>query len=421
MALGRDLDMPLLLRCDELEPGMRLSEAIIHGGRRLLTGGKTLTHADVDSLRSRYPELSVRVVDPILDNIVGFEDDSREREVAVTAQRKISRTMSDVSRRFSSRMSITAMDVNAIHNSVTEVMDYLRKNPVSSVLLSHAADASSYLVEHAGSVFYLSMILGCAVRDYIDAERRRRAQCRWLDYRISTDLLPLGLGAMVADLGMFPLQHLFAGDQPLSEDDRQAIREHPGASADMLPSDFPPIARAIVRTHHESFDGSGYPGGMKGDRIHIFTRIVRIADAYDAATATHVYREAKSAARAVWEMSVGPYSRFYDPVLMKVFTRLIQPFPIGAKLRLRDGRYAVVVRYNRQDPFKPTVVIAFDANGKRLPDSKLEGPLSLAEQHSLRIQSFGDEQLSYLYGCPSADELVLTRKDFATLFESVFP
>jgi hypothetical protein len=189
----------------------------------------------------------------------------------------------------------------------------------------------------------------------------------------------------------------------------------------MLPYEIAPAARAIVRTHHENFDGTGYPSGLVADKIHVFSRIVRIADAYNAATAAHVYKEGRSPARALWEMSAGPYARFYDPVLMKVFTRLIQPFPIGAKLQLRDGRYAVVVRYNREDPFKPTVVIAFDVNGERLPNSKLEGPISLAERRDLRLQSFDDEQLSYLYGLTTFDETPVMPKDFSTFFEAVFP
>ena len=353
--------------------------------------------------------------------MVEFEDDSREREVAATAQKTIAGAMSEVGRRFSSRASLSTLNISAIHDSVAEVMQFLSENRVSAALLSRTLSSGSPLSEHAGNVFYLSMILGCAVRDFIDAERQRRTACRQLDRKISMDLLPLGLGAMLADVGMLPLQHLYASREPLSNEDRQAVREHPDTGADMLPAELSSAARVVVRTHHENFDGNGYPKGLSGDSTHVFGRIVRIADAFDAATATHVYKEAKTSARALWEMTVGPYSHCYDPVLMKVFARLIQPFPVGAKLRLRDGRYAAVVRYNREEPFKPTVIIAFDVNGKTLPDSELEGPVNLADRGDLRIQSFGEESLSYLYGTTMVDEIAITRKDFSTLFEAVFP
>lgn len=413
--------MPILLHCDELEPGMRLAEPIVHHGRTMLTGGKTITHADVDILRRKYPDLCVRISDPILDNIVEFEDDSHDRNVASTAQRKIVAAMSDVNERFSSRASLPAVNVRALQDTVSDVMNYLQDNPVSAALLSRTLADENYLTEHAGNVFYLSMILGCAVRDYVNTERQRQTACRWVDLKVTMDLLPLGLGAMLCDLGMVPLQHLYTSKAPLTDEDRQSIREHPEAGADMLPTEMSATTRVIVRTHHENMDGTGYPSGQKGDQIHIFSRIVRIADAYDAATALHVYKEAKSPARALWEMSIGPYRRTYDPVLMKVFTRLIQPFPVGAKLRLRDGRFAVVVRYNRQNPFLPTVIVALDPNGDRLPNSRLEGPLCLAERADLRIQAFADEQLSYLFSTAPSDDDAVNRGDFSTLFEAVFP
>jgi HD-GYP domain-containing protein (c-di-GMP phosphodiesterase class II) len=226
---------------------------------------------------------------------------------------------------------------------------------------------------------------------------------------------------MFCDVGMLPLQHLFDQKEPLGEDDREAIFEHPAAGAEMLPADFSPTARAVVRTHHENFDGSGYPLGMQGTDVHIFSRIVRVADAYDAATAPHIYRNAKSSARVLWEMSVGPYRRFYDPVLVKVFSRLIQPFPIGAKLRLSDGRFAVVVAYNRQDPFKPSVVIAFDTEGERLPNSGLVGPLMLADHPELSIGSFEGEDLAYLDDLDSLTSEAPAPEDFRTLFDAVYP
>ena len=231
------------------------------------------------------------------------------------------RAMSEVNDRFSSRASIGSLNVSALHTSVTEVIQYLEDNPVSAALLYRNLDAGSYLSEHAGNVFYLSMILGAAVRDYVDTERRRTTACRWLDLKISMNLLPLGLGAMLCDVGMLPLQHLLTKTEPLSKEEREAVRKHPDAGADMLPPDFSAAARSVVRGHHENFDGSGYPSSQAGERIHVFSRIVRITDAYDAATASHVYKEAKSPARALWEMSVGPFARFYDPVLVKVFVQ----------------------------------------------------------------------------------------------------
>lgn len=371
-------------------------------GRTMLPGGKVLTGEDVDILKRKYPDVVLKVGDPILDSLVEFEDDSRDREVATTARARIVATVTDCHHRLATQSSHGGIDYNKARSVVADVMEYLAQNPVSSALLDRNMDSSSPLAEHAGTVFYLSMVLGSAVRDYVMRERQRQTSAAKLSGNIAMDLLPLGLGAMFMDIGMMPLTHIFAEGYKLTDADRKMIREHPVVGADLLPEHLPTGVKLIVRTHHENYDGSGYPGAQAGPSLHVFTRIARICDAFAAATGMRAYKGRKSPARAIWEMSAGPYQKFYDPVLMKVFASLIQPFPIGAKLKLADGTSAVVVRYNRRDPFKPSLVLAFAEDGSRLPQEALR-PLEstdLTPDAPTRIASYGGEDLEYLHEQP---------------------
>ena len=70
---------------------------------------------------------------------------------------------------------------------------------------------------------------------------------------------------------------------------------------------MPSAAKMVVRWHHENFDGSGYPDRKPGSSLHVFVRIARICDAFDAATSEKFYKQAKSPVRALWEMTFGPY------------------------------------------------------------------------------------------------------------------
>ncbi len=411
--------MPLLVPTTDLKAGMKLYAPITANGRVMLQAGKALSAGDIEVLHRRYPTLSVRVEDPVLDHKVEFQDDSKERAVAAEIQKKVNHSMSEVKSRFAERTMLKETDFRVLETTVNDLMDFLKGNPTSAALVMECLDGHGHFGTHVGNVFYLSMLLGSSALDYVSAERKRQTRVSGLKEQHAIDLVPLGLAALVMDLSLLQLEHIHKPDRSLSEEDNNAIREHPTASMAMLPESFSSVARTVVRTHHENYAGEGYPNKLPRDKLHVFARILRIADAYCSATSDKVYCNARSPARALWEMTVGPYRRFFDPALMKSFVRLIQPFPIGAKLRLRDNRYAAVVKYNRGNPFRPIVVIAFDEQDRPIPPEKLDKPINLAESNDVRIASFRGEDLSFLYSALS--EEVPMRDRFRQPLDAFYP
>lgn len=404
--------MPIVTSTDDVAVGMRLHEPAYAGMQLLLPAGKTLNSADVDFLRSRAPGIALRVEDPVLDELVTFDDDRRDREIAQTAQRRLVSLLSDVQTKLGARVAMKSRDCVGIEHAVQGVMAYLEDNRVMAMHLIRQQPDEEYLVSHAAQVFYLSLVMGNAVRS-------RVVQAKYGNIPSSRfNLVPLALGALFMDLAMLPMKNVYSQTEPLSVKQLEQIRHHPLASAEMLPSDTPEIIKLLIETHHENYDGSGYPYGLQGGQIHIFARILRIADAYAAATATHIYKEACSPVNALWQMTWGNSAQFYDPILIKVFVGLMQPFPIGAKLQLSSGEYGVVVRFGQASPFLPEIIIAFDSEGRRLPPARLRGPLRLDETPDLRITSFMGEELSEIYDHDTKLPSV-SPKEFTTLYESV--
>lgn len=86
--------------------------------------------------------------------------------------------------------------------------------------------------------------------------------------------------------------------------------------------DFPWDIRPIVRSHHERWDGSGYPDGLAGEEIPLTARIMCIADVYDALTTARSYRGAMSRAQAL-EIMTGDVGRIFDPSLFPIFVALL--------------------------------------------------------------------------------------------------
>ena len=395
------------MQVEELQPGMQLAETVEFNGRVMLPGNKVLTAPEIDALNRRFPALMLRVIDRPLDDHVEFQDDSRDREISYKVQSRIARCMAAIHARCSSRApdGRNEIDFAEAQEAVAEIVQLIKTNRISCVRLPQGLNSRNYLATHAGSVVYLSMLLGSALPDYVAYERKRQTLAQ-LQAKQLEDLSTLGLGAAFADLGMSPMASQVHAERPLGEAEQELIREHPTAGADLLPDRFPTLAKMVVKTHHENFAGAGYPQGIGRNDLHVFTRIVRIADAFAAVTAEHALGKAKSTIRALWEMSVGPYRQFYDPVLMEVFPKIVQPFPIGARLRLIDGRYAVVVRHSYDHPFAPTVVVAFDPRNQ--PLKQIEPPVSLAEG-GLMVKSFRSEDLSFLHGTACEPAAVPTR------------
>jgi len=79
----------------------------------------------------------------------------------------------------------------------------------------------------------------------------------------------------------------------------------------------------LVRHHHENYDGTGYPDGLKGEEIPLLVRILRIADSFDAMTSDRPYRKALSFAEACKELKKHA-GTVYDPALVEVFLSVME-------------------------------------------------------------------------------------------------
>ncbi len=107
------------------------------------------------------------------------------------------------------------------------------------------------------------------------------------------------------------------------------------AEAKLGQNSFLSIARTIAYTHHEKWDGSGYPRGLKGDAIPLFGRIMAIADIYDALISERLYKDAMShedAADYISEIS----GKHLDPAIVEAFLMLQDDFREVAA-RFGDG------------------------------------------------------------------------------------
>lgn len=130
---------------------------------------------------------------------------------------------------------------------------------------------------------------------------------------------------MLHDLGKIAISDSILNKRgSLTPSERIQIQRHPVEGAAVLsPLAFLRHGISLVRYHHERFDGTGYPDGLRGERIPIAARILACADAYDAMTSDRPYRSKLSPDMAIQELKVNSGTQF-DPQVTNVFLKSLE-------------------------------------------------------------------------------------------------
>jgi putative two-component system response regulator len=134
-------------------------------------------------------------------------------------------------------------------------------------------------------------------------------------------------GAMLHDVGKLLLDpEILAKPGPLDDGERLHVQTHAEAGAAALPDDVPESVRAVVRFHHERWDGSGYPDGICESEIPLEARIVAVADAFRAMLEDRPYRHARTHDDAVDEVLRSAGTQF-DPACVGALLRVAGTAP----------------------------------------------------------------------------------------------
>jgi len=139
----------------------------------------------------------------------------------------------------------------------------------------------------------------------------------------------LRLGGYLHDLGKIAVPDgILLKPGPLDALERERIRAHPGAGADLvLGLKSLEDVRPIMRHHHERWDGSGYPDGLKGDAIPLGARIIAAADVFDALSTARPYKPALSREESLAILRRETEAGYWDPQVVQVFLDVLRELP----------------------------------------------------------------------------------------------
>jgi HD-GYP domain-containing protein (c-di-GMP phosphodiesterase class II) len=192
-------------------------------------------------------------------------------------------------------------------NIIDDILDSINNSDTALASLSSLKTYDKYTFSHSINVFLLSTMIG----RILGLSRDR--------------LLDLGMSSILHDIGKTTIpKGILNKKAKLSEREFAIIQTHASRGYFFAKENIPisDVSFLGILHHHEKYDGTGYPLGIRGEHIDIFGRIISIADVYDAMTSDRPYRKAQTHAEALEFIRCNSGNSF-DPRLVDIFTNFI--------------------------------------------------------------------------------------------------
>lgn len=244
-----------------------------------------------------------------------------------------------------------AFDFREAIPTVDGFIDSIFRNEAAASALCKLRKYDEYTYTHSINVAVLSIILG----KHIGLERN--------------ELQLLGLAGIFHDVGKALIPEAILNKPgKLTRREMDIMRTHPHKGHEILSQqkDIPEEVVNAALEHHERYDGKGYPRGLRGEDIHLISRIVGVVDVYDALTSKRAYKDPLPPGKVLGMMYKWRLSDFH-PNIVDHFIKSLGIYPVGSFVRLTSGEYAVVVDHNPHAPLRPVVKIVFDYKMRPMP------------------------------------------------------
>lgn len=304
---------------------------------QLLFGRRQREHADSPDAGNYYQD-SVSVADELVV----------ARTLHTGVLQKLISVLDDIRR----GATIRVPDLEII---VDGMVDSVLRNSTAMALLVRMQKTDEYTHAHSLSTAMWALVFG----RHLGLDR--------------DSLRALGLGGLLLDVGKTKLPaQLLKKRGPLTDVERMHVRNHVNLGLEIISHAEALDSRVaeMVATHHERFDGSGYPKGLTGSQIPVFGRIGGIVDSYAAMSSDRSYAKAMSSYDAMREFKALS-DKSFQAELVEQFIQAIGIFPAGTLVELNTGEIAVVLKEHRASRLRPEVAIILDANKRPLDDFRV--------------------------------------------------
>ena len=284
--------------------------------------------------------------DEEVEGKISIDQIRRDYEEAESLVRK---TTTAVSRLFENIAAGKVIDATEVQQSVNRSIDLVMKSPDAALWLTRLNESDDELAQHSFNVSALSILLGHAA----DLPR--------------ASLEELGMCALMHDIGKILLKKEREASEKPDQLSVEALESHVNIGFNILSESTGVDSRlaAAVLYHHENFDGSGYPHGLKAGDIPLYSRVIALADTYDKLINGKTGQQRVSQFTAIDTLYKSSGKAFDEELAIK-FIEVIGLYPAGTLVELTNGEVGIVLSTSRHKVL-PTIVLVLDRKKQEAP------------------------------------------------------
>jgi len=313
-----------LIHIDDAEPGMILAKSIFReeNGLILLKAYSALKNSYIEKIKNLDYEYIY-----ILDS-GETENDNILQPIKDETKLKAIKTLKITAEQVKNNEEFNVVEISEV---ITDIIDQILRSSEIVFNLIEISSHDNYTYLHSVNVTVLSLMTG----SLMGLSRK--------------DLEILGVGALMHDIGKTTIDgKILNKPAKLEADEFEILKEHSQKGYEILKKKYTKsyLPANVALQHHERIEGSGYPKGLTGDKIHRYAKIVAVADVFDAMTSDRVYRSAQPPYLGIREMIQNMNTK-YDAEVVEYFSRIIAPYPTGTVLTMSNGDKALVTFVSR--------------------------------------------------------------------------
>lgn len=319
-----------------MRPGQQLAVNLsLDDSRVFLRNGVVLTESLIDRIKSIGFQ-GAYIDDDISKDLLSANIISEE--IKVKAKKEIKSFFSNTENKNEASVS---MNMGKLKTVIEDMVDQIIRNRRMMVNIVDLRTFDDYTYSHSLNVALLSVVMGAALQ--LDTKSLRE----------------LAIAALIHDIGkVFINKTIVNKPQRLTIQEFAEMKMHSEKGYQYLRryNRLSTLTMRGVLEHHEKYNGDGYPNGLAGDHISIYSRIICVADVYDALTSDRPYRGALIPSDA-FEYIMSGYNTQYDPDIVKVFVQKVAPYPIGTCVVLSNGKTGIVIQNHEGFGLRPIIRI----------------------------------------------------------------